>query len=404
MLFYKFYCRAYQRILWVSITIMTLPKPQLISGAGSIIKLPAVMKEHNAKTVLVVTDKVLMSLGLLDSMLDGLKAAGIKAVIYDGTQPNPTIANAEEAKKMYIENGCDSIIAFGGGSPMDCAKIAGALVVKPKKDVRQLRGIFKVLKSLPYLAAVPTTAGTGSEATVAAVVSNPETHEKFACNDPNLCPRLAVLDPELTTGLPQHITSTTGLDALTHAVEAYIGKSNTGETFQYSEQAVRLIFANLENAYTNGKDINARDKMLLASHYAGLAFTRAYIGYVHAIAHNLGGLYNIPHGLANAVILPYILEYYGSAVYKRLAKLAEFAGIVTPELVSDEQKAKAFIAAIRAMSSRMNIPTGFEQIQEKDIELLATRALKEAHPLYPVPKIMSHDECVEIIKLISINK
>ncbi|MCC8023047.1 MAG: iron-containing alcohol dehydrogenase, partial [Clostridiales bacterium] len=326
-----------------------------------------------------------------------LEEEGLAYVVYDGVQPNPTIPNIEEARKLYVDNGCEGVIAFGGGSPMDCAKVAAARVVKPNKTVRKMRGQLKIRKSLPPFFAVPTTAGTGSEATVAAVVSDPETHEKNAVNDPSLRPKYAVLDPELTTGLPPHITSTTGMDALTHAVEAYIGRSNTKNTIIWSEKAVKLIYGNLEKAYQDGSDLEARGNMLKASYYAGLAFTRAYVGYVHAIAHNLGGLYGTPHGLANAVILPYVLDYYGASAQHKLAKLADIAG-VSGAGQDEAAKAAAFIQSIRDMNARMNIPDKFDMIQEQDIPLLVERALKEGNPLYPVPRSMDKADCEAVLR------
>ena len=344
---------------------------------------------------MVVTDKGLMSLNLLDGLFEELDKAGISYVVYDGVQPNPSIENIEEAREMFVSNGCEAMIAFGGGSPMDCAKAACARVVRPNKTIPQMRGVLKVMRKLPPFFAVPTTAGTGSETTVAAVVSNTQTHEKYAINDPCLRPKFAVLDPELTTGLPQKITSTTGLDALTHAVEAYIGKSNTRETEDYAEKATKLIFENLETCYNDGQNIEARGQMLLASFYAGMAFTRAYVGYVHAIAHNLGGMYGIPHGLANSVILPVVLEEYGSTIYPRLAKLAEIVGINGQ---TEEELAKGFIAEIKAMNKRMAIPTAFEQIKEEDIPTIVERAMKEAHPLYPTPVIFDADRLAQIVR------
>ena len=280
---------------------------------------------------------------------------------------------------------------------MDCAKAAAARVVKPKQSVRKMRGYLKVGKKLPPFFAVPTTAGTGSETTVAAVVSDPETHEKNSICDGVLRPKYAVLDPILTIGLPPHITSTTGMDALTHAVEAYIGKSNVKSTIRYSEEAVKLIHTNLEKAYTNGKDVEARNNMLKASFYAGNAFTRAFVGYVHAIAHNLGGMYNTPHGLANAVVLPYVLEWYGSSIYKPLAKLADLINL-TDKSLSNEEKAKAYIAEIKRMNQAMNIPSKFDFIKEEDIPILVKRALKEGNPGYPVPKIMKPSDCEQVIR------
>ena len=262
-----------------------------------------------------------------------------------------------------------------------------------------MRGYLKVHKKLPPFFAVPTTAGTGSETTLAAVVTDPETHEKNAICDTCLRPKYAVLDPALTVGLPPHITSTTGMDALTHAVESYIGKSNVKSTIKYAEDAVILIHANLEKAYANGKDIEARTNMLKGSFYAGSAFTRAFVGYVHAIAHNLGGMYNTPHGLANAVILPYVLEWYGPCIYKHLAKLADLIHLCKED-ASVEEKAKAYIAEVRRMNQAMNIPDKFDFIKEEDIPILVKRALKEGNPGYPVPKIMNAKDCEQVIRSI----
>ncbi len=260
-----------------------------------------------------------------------------------------------------------------------------------------MRGELKIRHKLPPFFAVPTTAGTGSETTLAAVVTNMQTHEKYAINDPKLRPKYAVLDPELTTGLPQKITSTTGMDALTHAVEAYIGLSGTKSTNDYAEKATKLIFENLETAYNDGKNLQARENMLVASFYAGMAFTRAYVGYVHAIAHNLGGIYGTPHGLANAVILPHVLEYYGDTAYEKLAKLAEIVGIGG---YSQADKAMNFIDAIKEMNRNMNIPEHFDFIKDEDIPTIVERALKEGNPLYPVPKIMDAKDCEKVIKAV----
>lgn len=372
-------------------------EPTLIKGAGSIKKLPDEIKKLNISSVLIVTDKVIESLHLMDSLLEGLNTLAIKYVIFNGVQPNPSIENIEDARKLYVEHNCAGIIAFGGGSPMDCAKIAAARVTNPKKSVKQMRGILKIRHKLPPLFAVPTTAGTGSESTIAAVAKDIKTHEKYAVTDPKLRPRYAVLDPELTLGLPPKITSTTGMDALTHAVEAYINRGNTKYTAECARKAVEIIFQNLETAYTNGKDIVAREQMLIASNYAGLAFTRAYVGYVHAIAHTIGGLYNTPHGLANAVILPHVLEFYGEVIHERLAELADAAGLTKPGQ-TDSEKATAFIAAIKELKRKLDIPESLEGIKEDDIPLLVERALKEANPQYPVPYIMNKTECEAVIR------
>lgn len=396
---YKMYCRAYQGVFRVAVNFLDWTEPQLVKGEGSVKKLPEIVKANGHSSVLVVTDKGLMNLHLLDGLFEGLDKAGINYVVYDGTQPNPTIDNIEEARALYINNCCSAVIAFGGGSPMDCAKAAAARIARPNKTVQQMRGTLKIIKKLPTIYAVPTTAGTGSETTIAAVVSDPKTHEKYALQDPVLRPKYAVLDPELTVGLPPHITSTTGMDALTHAVEAYIGHSNTKGTIEAAEKATKLIFDNIYTAYENGKDLTARENMLEASYLAGIAFTRAYVGYVHSIAHNLGGMYGTPHGLANAVILPYVLEYYGSTAAEALAKLADVAGLETAGM-SVSQKAELFIANIKEFNKMMNIPEHLK-ILEKDIPTIANRALREGNPLYPVPKIMDYDDCVSIIKRIA---
>lgn len=392
----KAYYRTFQKVMKIALFAFDWSEPELLEGPGAIKKLPEFVKSKGFKNVLVVTDKGLTSLHLLDSLYEKLDEAGVKYVVYDGTQPNPTIGNIEDARQMYLDNGCEAVIAFGGGSPMDCAKATAARITNPNISVKKMRGLLKLHRRPATLFAVPTTAGTGSEVTVAAVVSDPETHEKNAINDPRLRPKYAVLDPELTIGLPPHITSTTGMDALTHAVEAYIGKSNVKSTERYAETATKLIFENIEKVYVDGKDIEARDKMLKASFYAGMAFTRAYVGYVHAIAHNLGGFYGIPHGLANAVILPYVLEYFGDTAHERLAKLAVVSGVKTDG--TDAEKANAFIDAIKTLNKNMNIPDGFDCIKEEDIPTIVERALKEGNPLYPVPKIMNAADCEAVIK------
>ncbi len=391
------FCRVYQKTFKMVMPVFNWDEPELLKGAGAIKDLPALVKSKGVSNVLVVTDKGLMGLNLLDSLFENLEKQNIKYTVYDGVQPNPSIENIEEGRRIYLKNNCEGIIAFGGGSPMDCAKVVGARIANPNKSVSQMRGLLKVVKKIPPFFAVPTTAGTGSETTLAAVVSNMQTHEKYAINDPQLRPKYAVLDPELTTGLPKKITSTTGMDALTHAIEAYIGQSGVKSTNDYAEKATKLVFENLEKAYEDGKDIEARENMLVASFYAGMAFTRAYVGYVHAIAHNLGGLYGTPHGLANAVILPHVLEYYGESAYAKLAKLADIVGI---DGSNEKEKAEKFIEEVKRMNKAMDIPEHFDFIKDEDIPTIVERALKEGNPLYPVPKIMDKDDCAMVIKAI----
>lgn len=395
----KMYCRFFQQVLRLSMPLMPWRKPELLEGEGSLALLPELLKKENISNALVVTDKGLSSLGLMDPLYESMEKAGVNFVVYDKTIPNPTIDNIEEALDLYKANQCEGIIAFGGGSPMDCAKGIGARIARPNKTIPQLKGLVKVRKPLPPLFAVPTTAGTGSETTIAAVVTNSQTHEKYAINDWALIPKFAVLDPLLTVGLPPHITSTTGMDALTHAVEAYIGRSNTEETRTMAIQATKLIFENVYRAYSDGGDIEARKNMQKAAYYAGVAFTRAYVGYVHAVAHTLGGFYGVPHGLANAVILPYVLEQFRESAHRPLSELADAVGITEPTDTL-AQKADRFIEAIKQLNRDMGIPDKIDGILDKDIPTMAERADMEANPLYPVPKLMDREELANIYHLI----
>lgn len=391
----KIYYRVFQQIFNIGARCLYWRKPITINGEGSVSKIPELFNKHGVKKVMVVTGRT-VGRTIAPPIIENLKAAGIDAVHFSEVEANPTVKVVNEIQKLYLENNCDGFLAIGGGSPMDAAKGAAARVVHPKKSVNKMAGLFKVLHKVPTFVAVPTTAGTGSETTIAAVITDQETHHKYAIMDLSLIPRYAVLDPETTRNLPPKTTSTTGMDALTHAVEAYVCWTNTTkETDRLAEEATVAIFKYLERAYNDGNDMEARQEMLIASFKAGFAFTRAGVGNVHAIAHTLGGLYNTPHGLANAVILPIVLEDYGPAVYKDLARLAELTGVMTEGTL--EQKAKAFIAEIRAMNKRMNIPTGFDHIQEKDIPQMVKWALKEANPIYPVPVLYDEEHCARVI-------
>ncbi|MEH7301480.1 iron-containing alcohol dehydrogenase [Neobacillus drentensis] len=396
---YKVYCRTFQGVMKTTSYFLPWREPELLEGENSLSKLPLRIKSQNIESVLIVTDQGIVSVGLIDEFLEALRKEKIKFVVYDKTVPNPTIDNIEEALKLYHSNHCSGIVAFGGGSPLDCAKGVGARVARPNKSIPQMKGILKILKKMPPLFAIPTTAGTGSEATIAAVVSNSDTHEKYALMDPSLLPHAAVLDPLLTVNLPPHITAATGIDALTHAVEAYIGRGNTKETKKYSIEAVKLIFENLYEAYSNGTNIMARKNMQKAAYLAGMAFTRAYVGYVHAIAHTLGGFYSVPHGLANAVILPYVLDYYGDSVYQPLSELADLVGLSQPG-DTIEQKARKFIDAIKELNERLEIPKKISGIIDNDISVMVDRAFKEANPLYPVPKILYKQDLNTLYQLI----
>lgn len=394
---YNAYCRIYQNSFKMVSKVIPYRKPTLLKGENSLFQLPILIKSHNVQNLLIVTDHGIQSVGYVQMLEEALQKEGISFVVYDKTVPNPTIKNIEEALTLYIEHQCDGIIAFGGGSPIDCAKGVAARVVQPNKTIPQLKGLLKVRKEMPKFYAIPTTSGTGSEATAAAVISNSETHEKYAIMDPVLIPHVAVLDPLLTVKLPPFITATTGMDALTHAVEAYIGKANTKETIECSVKAVSYIHQYLFEAFENGDNVLARAKMQEASYLAGVAFTRAFVGNIHAIAHTLGGFYGIPHGLANAVILPYVLRFYGESVHEPLSDLASVIGIYG---TTKAEKSARFIEWIEEMNAKMNIPNKLEGIINRDIPEMVNRALKEANPLYPVPKVMTKDEMFYIYQMI----
>ena len=386
--FRKMYCRTFQTVFKIALPFLPYRKPKIV---GSVKALPEILKKRRCENVLIITDAGIRKLGLTQRLEKVLAKNEIPYTIYDRTVANPTTENVAEAVELYRANNCRAIIGFGGGSSMDCAKATGARIAKPHQSLAKMKGILKVHKRLPLLIAIPTTAGTGSETTLAAVITDAQTRYKYAINDFPLIPRYAVLDPKVTLSLPPAITASTGMDALTHAVEAFIGNSTTYGTRKDALLAVKLIFENLDIVYNDGSNLDARRNMLHASFYAGCAFTKSYVGYVHAVAHSLGGQYNVPHGYANAVILPMVLEAYGSAVYKKLDKLAVEAGIADPE-DSYEEGAKKFIQAIKDMKLRFHIGNTIPEIREEDIPKLAHYADKEANPLYPVPVLMNARE------------
>ncbi len=387
-------CRIYQGAFRIMLPFLPYREPKILKSNKD---LANKLKELAITNVLLVTDSGLKKLGLTAELEKAIKDKGIQLHIYDRTVPNPTTNNVAEALEMYNSFHCEAIVAFGGGSPMDCAKAVGARVVRPNKPPSKMKGVLKVMKKLPPLFAIPTTAGTGSETTIAAVITDSETRHKYAINDFSLIPHYAMLDEKLTFGLPPHITATTGMDALTHAVEAYIGRSTTKKTRQNAKDAVKLIFENLENAYHNGNNKLARANMLKASYLAGLAFTKSYVGYVHAVAHSLGGKYNIAHGLANAVLLPVVLKKYGKRIYKKLWQLGLYARLFATD-TPIEQGAKLFIKKIEKMNKAMNIPTNFPELNRMDIPALAVTASKESNPLYPVPVLYNAEQLEEIYR------
>lgn len=380
----------YQKIFHAAIPFMPYREPRHMKQIEETVFL---LRKKRIKRALIVTDSVVRELGLTKRLEELLGKVGIVCTVYDGTVPNPTIDNVEEARQMYVDGRCQAVVAVGGGSAMDCAKVCAARIVKPGQPVYKMKGLLKIHKRLPLLIAVPTTAGTGSETTLAAVITDAEKHHKYPINDFSLIPHYAVLDYRLTLGLPKTITATTGMDALTHAVEAYIGRSTTANTRRRAECAVKLIRKYLKKAYDDGNDKMARSAMLRAAYYAGIAFTQSYVGYVHAIAHSLGGQYGTPHGLANAVLLPIMLREYGESCEKKLAALALNAGVVKESGDRSEHDiAGLFIDWVQHMNDYMGIPRIIDGIHDEDIDIMAEHADAEANPLYPVPRLMNKRE------------
>lgn len=378
-------CRGFQAVLKIANYVLPYRTPQVLEGPGQIRNVGQMVKDLHLNRVLVVTGDGMMRRGGADGLLQGLEQAGICYTVLTFDHPDPTSDDVEKGVCAYHDNGCQAIVALGGGSRIDCAKAIAARISRPKRTVRQLQGLLKVRKNRVPLIAVPTTAGAGSETTVAAVITDHQTHRKAAINDPALIPQYAVLDPELTVSLPSRITAETGMDALTHAVEAYLNHTyNTKLENQMAEQAVRLIYDNLATAVFHGEDLQARQNMQRAAFYAGRAFTRGCVGYVHAVGHTLGGLYGIPHGQAMAALLPKVLRMYGKAAHGRLAKLAELCGMTGK---NDAELAEAFIRWVEECNRRFGIPEGFREIRPEHIEQMVQWADKESNPLYPVPVV-----------------
>ena len=379
-----FFCRAFQCCFAVGARFLPWRTPEVFSGEGSLLRAADILRENGLRRPFVIASRRQCADEHFRALQEKLDEQDILLSIFSSVEPNPSVETVENIAAQYKIDSCDCFLVIGGGSPMDSAKAIALLV-----------GLLKVRRRIPPLIAVPTTAGTGSETTIAAVVTGSD-HHKHAISDLCLIPRYAILDPALTVGLPPHITAETGMDALTHAVEAYLSRFyNTKQTRLLAENVVVTIFTHLERAYRDGTSLPDRAAMLQASFDAGAAFTRASVGNVHAIAHTLGGLYGVPHGLANAVLLPLVLEDYGKAAYPRLARLAALVGLKGE---SEESLAKAFIAEIRAMNARMDIPDHFNCIRKEDIPLMATWAAQEANPVYPVPVIYDEARFARVIE------
>ena len=390
--FFTLYCRAFQAVMRVAYPFLPYRDPKIFNDVSEIAD---ELKRQGKRQALIVTGKTVNSLGKTEKLKESLAHNGIGYTVFDSTVANPTVENVNAAYSLYKSEGCDAIIGFGGGSPIDCAKAVGSIAARKNVPLQKMQGGLCVRRKTPYLIAVPTTSGTGSEVTPTSVISDSESDRKFTVNDFALIPSGALIDPGNTVSVPPRLSATTGMDALTHAVEAYIGWTRIKCADADAVRAVKLVFENLEAVYENGENREARKNMMLASYLAGKAFSRKYVGYVHAVAHSLGGRYNVAHGFANAVLLPHVLEEYGKSAYKKLSRLAIETG-VADEGDRRDVAAKKFIDAIKEMNARMNIPTFFEEIKADDIREMARHASKEANPLYPVPRLMDASELEKI--------
>ncbi|OUS28378.1 alcohol dehydrogenase [Gammaproteobacteria bacterium 45_16_T64] len=376
--------------------VLPVPQPTVFSGPGSSLELCRSMAHLGEKNVLIVTDKVLRELGLLDPVMAELESLGVTVAVYDGVLPDPTNDQVENGVEILKQHNCGAVLAFGGGSSLDAAKVISARATNDK-TVDQLKGVLKLRNAPLPLYVIPTTAGTGSEVSIAAVVSDSVTHQKSLVLDPKLVPRMAALDGALMTGLPPLVTAATGMDALTHAVEAYVSTMSTEESDRLALAATRMIMENLPKAIENGKDEGVRQAMATGSSYAGMAMTRASLGYVHAIAHTFGAKYHTPHGIANALTLPHVLDYCKFGSEDRLAKLAEVSGLPVAGK-TDREAAQLFIDRIRQMLVEFGITETLEALNKEDIPQLAKDALKEAHYNYPVPRYMDQKTCEAVIE------
>ncbi|HCG8251616.1 TPA: iron-containing alcohol dehydrogenase [Vibrio parahaemolyticus] len=388
--------RSYTKGLKIAAHVLPLPRPTLFSGSGAVSELLEAISDLGFRRLLLVTDEGLVRIGMVGKVLEQTQRLGLQVGVFSEVKPDPTYDQVEDGLRAYNASQSEAILALGGGSAIDCAKVIAARVSN-KRSIKKLSGLFKVWRTPAPLFVIPTTSGTGSEVTIAAVVSDPNTHLKTPLMDPKLVPIMAALDPDLLIGLPAKITADTGIDALTHAVEAYISRNSTPETQAYSVAAIKLIFRYLPKAVAQGGDIEARYKMAMASYYAGLAFTKASLGYVHAFAHNLGARYGLPHGMANGLALLPVLKFSLPEIEDDLRTLAEKTNIST----KDKPSAEHFLEQIESLYDAIGIEKCTTAIKQDDIEDLVDLILKEAHWNYPVPKFMNSEECARLLIEIS---
>ena len=372
-------------------------QPKMIKGEHALLDLIDVLKKQHLTHYMIVTTPGFIKRGTLQSFFDALNQNDIQYSIFHDVKPDPDISDVEMLKEMYIKDGCQALIAIGGGSVIDCSKVALACVQMKKLDVTTVLHTGRVSKQLPLLIAVPTTAGTGSEVTAGAVITDPIQKRKYALSNLFLIPKYAVLDSSLLVSLPSKMTAYTGMDALTHAIEAYINCFNNRKTNEYALRAIKTIFQYLVPSFEDGLNKHYRLELLEASYNAGVAISNNYVGYVHAIAHGIGGMYHLQHGMINATILPIVLEEYGSVVVSKLAKIADVVGITG---ANDQDKSTQFIQKLKDLNQIFTIPTSIPEIQEEDIHYLAIGAEKEGNPSYPTPVTWNVEQFEKVIRKI----
>ncbi|MFZ3194409.1 MAG: iron-containing alcohol dehydrogenase [Moraxellaceae bacterium] len=384
--------------LKVIIKIVPAPRPMVLLGAASSLRLCDTISHVGVRRVLVVTDNVLLKLGMVEPLLQRLAELNIETRVFSEVTPDPTLAVVEQGLVMLHSTRCDAVLAIGGGSSIDAAKVI-ALAASNHKTPQQLIGILKGKQPSLPLFVVPTTAGTGSEVTAGAVISDAVTHQKNLVLDPKVVPLATAIDPSIMQGMPAHITADTGVDALTHALEAWMSEFANAETDYYAGAAIRMVLQHLPTAYQNGKDLMAREALGLAAHYAGLAINQAALGYVHGLAHQLGAYYSVPHGRANALVLPHILAFNQKASEARLALLARQLDLVT-ESTTDTVAAAQLIQHVKQLLATLNIPTGLPTLNAADFADIAEKAFTEVHGTYAVPRYMTVAQARRILTAI----
>lgn len=393
-------CRTFQTIFRMALPFLPYRQPKLL---GRLRDIAPLLRQKNIASVLLIADEGLRELELTAPLEKSLERAHISCAIHVQRNPIPTISDIESAHKLYIKSAAKAIIAIGGGASIDCAKVAGARIARPTLSVAQMSGLLRIRRRTPMLIAIPSVAGTGSEATLDAVITSDEHRHPYTILDFSLIPEYNVFDAQLSVHLSPQNTAINAMDALTHAIEAYIGRSTNRFSRKMAEEAVMLLSRNMRAAYENGSNLRVRQRMLRAAYCAGVTFTRSYVGYVHAIAHTLSDQYGIEHGLANAVVLPHMLRHYGLSCSGKLARLAYNADLVSRN-VDENVAARRFIRWIEKTNRTFGFPAGFSQIREEDIAEMAKTAAKEANPLYPVPQLMDASELEVVYRMLMIKE